>query len=113
MTNPTTADWLAAFAQLDRMPLVDWTTTPATCTVTSNPIERNHMTEPEPMRMPPKMLRLAHLQRAGECLDGAEQMVTSLAGDINAMNSQQIVAMAGLATAHFAAAHAVELLPHQ
>jgi hypothetical protein len=64
------------------------------------------------MRMPPKTLRLAHLQRAGECLDGAEQMVTSLGGDINAMNSQQICAMASLATAHFAAADAVELVPH-
>jgi len=51
MSDPTTADWLAAFAQLDRMPLVDWTTAPAMCTVTSNPIERNEMAF-YPLRVP-------------------------------------------------------------
>jgi hypothetical protein len=109
----TTADWLAAFAQLDRMPLVDWTTAPPTCTVVSNPTERNHMTEPDPMRMPPKMLRLAHLQRAAECLERAEGFVAEAAGDFAAVNWAAVAGLAGLSAAHYAAADAVELVPHQ
>jgi hypothetical protein len=113
MAEPTTADWLAAFAQLDRMPLVDWTTAPPTCTVASNPTERNHMTDPDPMRMPPKMLRLAHRQRAAECLERAESYVAIANGDFEAVHWPRVAGLAGLSAAHFAAADAVELVPHQ
>jgi hypothetical protein len=113
MAEPTTADWLAAFAQLDRMPLVDWTTAPPTCTVASNPTERNHMTDPDPMHMPPKMLRLAHRQRAAECLERAENFVAIASGDFEAVHWAAVAGLAGLSAAHFAAADAVELVPHQ
>ena len=47
MSDPTTADWLAAFAQLDLMPLVELTTPQTVCRLTEHPNERNHMHEPE------------------------------------------------------------------
>ena len=71
------------------------------------------MSESDPMRMPPEMLRQAHLQRAAECLQRAESFVADVAGDFAALNWAAVAGLAGLSAAHYAAADAVELVPHQ
>ena len=71
------------------------------------------MSEPTPIRMPPKMQQRAHLHRAGELLNSAEELMAEVQKGNPQIEATSVIALANLAFAHFAAAHAVELLPHQ
>ena len=107
-----TADWLAAFAQLDRMPLVDWTTAPTVCRLQEYPTERNHVTEPDPCACRRRCCAWRTCN-APPNAERAEGFVAEAAGDFAALNWAAVAGLAGLSAAHYAAADAVELVPHQ